>query len=198
MSHWQVLMLALALTFNGEAVAQSSTTAAASASASLEFSGFDLRQTGETNSILNVSTKDSEHLVVLFLSAKCPCSMSHMDEIRNLAKDFPETKFLAINSNKDESREMGTAYFSKADLAFPVLRDDNLKYADLLKAVKTPHAFVLDKSGQIIFQGGVSDSAKFPNAKRKFLREALTEVKAKKSISQPVARALGCAIARSE
>jgi hypothetical protein len=194
MGTWHVLTLAIALTFNGGIFAKST----ANASASLEFSGIDLRQTAETNSLLSVSTKDSDHLVVLFLSAKCPCSMSHMDEIRSLAKDFPETKFLAINSNKDESREMGTAYFSKADLSFPVLRDEQLKYADLLKAVKTPHAFVLDKSGQIIFQGGVSDSAKFPNAKQRFLREALTEVKMKKSVSKPIARALGCAIARSE
>lgn len=198
MSTWHVLTLSMALTFNVGVVAQASAIASTIASASLEFSGIDLRQAAETNSPVSVSTKDSEHLVVLFLSAKCPCSMSHMDEIRNLAKDFPETKFLAINSNKDESREMGIAYFSKADLAFPVLRDENLKYADLLKAVKTPHAFILDKYGQIVYQGGVSDSAKFPNAKKRFLREALTEVKMKKPVSKPIARALGCAIARSE
>ncbi|MBN8540178.1 MAG: redoxin family protein [Deltaproteobacteria bacterium] len=164
----------------------------------LEFTGQDLRQSNPESTAIKISTGDSEHIVVLFLSAKCPCSISHMQEIKSLAADFPDFKFVAINSNKNEPSEVGSGFFSNLELSFPVLRDENLKYADLLKAVKTPHAFVLDKNGEILYQGGVSDSAKFPNAKRLFLREALTDLKSKKSIKTPIARALGCAIARSE
>ena len=164
----------------------------------IEFSGKDLRLLSPASPAVKVATTDAEHLVVLFLSAKCPCSMSHMEEIKNLAKDFPDFKFVAINSNINEPQEMGTSFFSKAELSFPVLRDENLKYADLLKASKTPHAFVLTKNGEIIYQGGVSDSAKFPNSKRRFLREALADLKSKQPIKTPIARALGCAIARSD
>jgi hypothetical protein len=163
----------------------------------LEFSGKDLRQVNTDSPAVKVSTSESEHLVVMFLSAKCPCSISHMEEIKSLATDFASFKFVAINSNVDEPREMGSGFFSKAELSFPVLRDENLKYADLLKAAKTPHAFVLNKSGEILYQGGVSDSAKFPNAKKRYLREALEDLKSKQSVKTPIARSLGCAIARS-
>lgn len=166
--------------------------------AALEFSGDDLRQISSGSAPVKISTIDSENLVVLFLSAKCPCSISHMEEIKSLPKDFPDFKFVAINSNKNEPREMGANFFSKAELSFPVLRDESLRYADLLKASKTPHAFVLARNGEILYQGGVSDSAKFPNAKRRFLREALADIKSKRPIKTPIARALGCAIARSE
>jgi len=62
----------------------------------LEFSGKDLRQMSPASPAVKVATTDAEHLVVLFLSAKCPCSISHMEEVKNLAKDFPEFKFVAM------------------------------------------------------------------------------------------------------
>ncbi len=169
----------------------------------IEFTGNDLRIRNIGNSeaasaVASISLAKSPSTVVLFLSAKCPCSMSHMEEVRTLAKDFPNVQFVAINSNKDETLEMGRNYFSQADLTFPVVRDENLKYADQLKAVKTPHAFILNRSGNILYQGGVSDSAKFPNATRKFLREALTDLSKDQEIRTPLARALGCSIFRGE
>lgn len=161
-----------------------------------EMTGEDLRGTLPQLKTVTLKTSDKATTVIVFMSAKCPCSISHLPEIKSLATDFPNVQFIGIDANQDETREMGQAYFSQAGLPFPVLRDEKSKYAYQLKAVKTPHAFVLDSSGNVLFQGGVSDSAKFPHANKKYLREALTDLKLGVAVRTPLARALGCAINR--
>jgi peroxiredoxin len=166
------------------------------AQATHTFSGIDLRNGAETSIVReDASTKGT---VLIFLSSKCPCSASHMGEIKNLAKDYPEFRFIGVNSNTDESLESAKAFFAAQGLSFPILRDEKTQIADEFKAVKTPHAFILAANGKKLFQGGVSDSASFPRADRKYLREALEDIKHDLPVRTPLARALGCAIVRGD
>lgn len=143
-------------------------------------------------------TDKKQVLVVVFLSAKCPCSDSHNTELIDLARTYPQFQFIAIHSNPDESLEHSQFYFSKAQLNFPVLQDDNLKWANTLHAKKTPHAFVINSEGIVLYQGGVSSSNKFQNADKKFLRTALMEISENKPVSTPEGRTLGCSISRDQ
>lgn len=137
-------------------------------------------------------------LVVVFLSAKCPCSASHLEELIRLAKDFPRFQFVGVHSNANESREPTAAYFQKAALPFPVLQDSGANWADAYRALKTPHAFVVLKDGSVAYQGGVSDSEILSQAQTHYLRKALTDLQAGRTIEIPLARTLGCAILRGE
>ncbi len=157
--------------------------------ASHSFNGFDLK-TGRDVALL----RDERVTVLIFVSAKCPCSMSHAEEISALAKDFPDFRFIGINSNSNETKEMAAKYFS--GFPFPVLKDEKAALADEFKAVKTPHAFILNAKGEKLFQGGVSSSSTFARAERKWLREALEDLSAKRAVRTPLARTLGCSIER--
>lgn len=158
------------------------------------FTGIDLRS-GKDTSILREDT-DKKATVLIFMSSKCPCSMSHADEVARLAKDYPEFRFIGVNANSDEAMDDARKYFEKQDFNFPVLKDDKGILADEFKALKTPHAFVINAEGKRLFQGGVSNSATFARADRKYLREALEDIKTGHEVRTPLARALGCAIAR--
>lgn len=161
------------------------------------FSGVDLRNLhNETELSLIREDKDHKATVLVFLSSKCPCSMSHMGELKKLAEENPEIRFIGVNSNADEGQDDAKKFFAAQDLPFPVLRDEKLALADEFKAVKTPHAYILDASGKRLYQGGVSNSSVFPKADRAYLREALSDIKAGREIKTPIARALGCAILR--
>lgn len=164
------------------------------AEAAHTFGGVDLRNGTESSFV----REDKEHkaTVLIFLSSKCPCSMSHLEEVKNLAKENPEVRFIGVNSNSDESLEDSKKYFAAQGIPFPVLKDDKAVLADEFKAVKTPHAYILDATGKKLYQGGVSNSAMFPKADRPYLREALGDLKAGREIKTPLARALGCAILR--
>lgn len=136
-------------------------------------------------------------MVAVFVSAKCPCSDSHIKELKALAKDYPDVRFIGIHSNNDE-KEVAPAYFKQADLPFPVIEDKDGHWAEAFKALKTPHAFLINDKGELLYRGGVSDSHDFAKAEHLFLRDALADVKAGHAVRKPEGRTLGCVISRGE
>lgn len=152
--------------------------------------------TGDDVKVESQEPASTQAQVVVFLSAKCPCSDSHIVELKNLAKDYSDVRFVAVHSNIDESPEKTKEYFKAEALPFPVLQDDANKIADRLEANKTPHAYIIVKN-EIVYRGGVSDRKNFAPDNRLYLREALEDLKHNRSIRTPEARTLGCAIPRS-
>ena len=147
---------------------------------------------------IHQTAEGKKGIVVVFLSAKCPCSDSHIAEMKSLHKDYPEFSFVAVNSNTDESNDLAQEYFKRAGLEFPVIKDKNLELADRYKAFKTPHAFVMNNEGRVLYQGGVSSSRQFATADRKYLREALINIHNDKPVTMEEGRTLGCVISRGE
>lgn len=144
-----------------------------------------------------IVSSGSEVKVVVFLSAKCPCSDSHLGLLTKLAKDFPNFKFYGIHSNTDEDESMAKIYFQKAALPFPILQDHQSQIANQYKALRTPHAFVINSIGDIVYQGGVSNSQEGEEADQVPLRDALEDVSKNKTVRKPITRPLGCTISRS-
>lgn len=136
--------------------------------------------------------------IIVFVSAKCPCSASHEVLLKELASEFKEFNFVGIHSNSDEDTETTKAHFSEAALPFPVLQDRKNSLGNQLGALKTPHAFVLGKDGRILYQGGVTDSHVGSTAKKHFLKEVLEDLRASKPLRHKEGRALGCYIQREE
>jgi hypothetical protein len=132
--------------------------------------------------------------LVVFLSPLCPCSRSHEKPLAKLASDFPSVRFLGIVSFAE--KKQGEEYFKKSSLPFPVLPEPQSKWADAFSALNTPHAFLFDGTGALIFQGGVDNSGNAENATRFYLREALTALNEGKEIAEKQARPLGCPIRR--
>lgn len=136
-------------------------------------------------------------LVVAFLSAVCPCSNSHLVELKKLKEDFPDFEFVGVHSNTDEDRQLTSSYFKTVNLPFPVVQDTGAKLANELKALKTPHVFVILEGGKTVYEGGVSSSRHFDDKKgRKYLREALIDLSAGRKVKTPEGRTLGCVISR--
>jgi thioredoxin-related protein len=144
-----------------------------------------------------VTTK-TKGIVLVFLSARCPCSNSHMPLVSQLSQDFPEFQFVAVHSNSDENKAQAQEYFKSQNLSIPVLQDEKSVLANQYKASKTPHVFVLSPTGEILYKGGVTDSADAPSAENQYLRIALNEIKAGLKVSQSETRSLGCAISRGD
>jgi hypothetical protein len=133
---------------------------------------------------------------VIFLSAKCPCSNSHLPSLKMLKDNYPDITFIGVHSNVDETQKETQEYFKKAELNFPVIQDDQAKTADVFKAYKTPHAYLVSKAGDILYVGGVTSSAVAKSADELYLEKALMELKAGKEITKKTTRVLGCAISR--
>lgn len=154
----------------------------------------------------NVLTEEAQELpfasspatVAIFMSAKCPCSASHEGLLKELSQQFKNFNFVAIHSNADEDAETTKAHFQQSQLSFPVIADARSHWADKLGALKTPHVYVFNSSGEIVYQGGVTDSHVGPSAKKHFLKEVLEDLQAGKTPRHKEGRALGCYIQRAE
>lgn len=153
--------------------------------------------TGSTLDI-DFNDKTKKGSVLVFMSAKCPCSASHEALLNDLVAKYPDFRFVGVHSNADERPTETKEHFEKAKLAFPVIQDPKNKWANELGALKTPHAFVFNSSGELLYQGGVTDSHVGPSAKKQFLKEVLEDVEAGKVPRIKEGRALGCFIQRED
>lgn len=139
---------------------------------------------------------DKKALVVVFMSARCPCSNSHFSVLTKLAEKYKDVRFVAVHSNSDETVKESQSYFKLIGLPFPVLQDDSAKIADQLKAFKTPHSFVISPKGEVLYQGGVTNSAMADQSDRNYLDEALQDITKGQKVRTAEGRTLGCVISR--
>jgi len=160
-----------------------------------QLSGLDLVRGG----LVRVKVRQARlGTVVVFLSMRCPCSASHQSILNQLSQRFTPLgfQFIGVHSNADEEAVAAGEYFRKSGLIFPVIQDNKSKIADTLGAFKTPHVFVLNPEGEVLFQGGVDNSHVALAAQRHYLRDALALIVEGKKPAQKEVRVLGCEIRR--
>lgn len=150
------------------------------------------------NDFLATFPDESKGTVVVFLSSKCPCSASHEKILKDLALSAKNFRFIGIHSNTDENEALTEAHFKEAELPFQVIQDDNAKLANHLGAIKTPHTFVFNNKGELVYQGGVTDSHIGPQAKKQFLKEVIEDIQAGVLPRHKEGRTLGCYIQRGD
>jgi hypothetical protein len=174
---------------------------------SQDFLGYDaeglkLKRDQSSVNLSSASQAPEQIQVWVFLSARCPCSNSHVQKLITTAKEWGGLRgsrhfeFVGVHSNQDESPEEGRKYFESLKLPFAVSRDVGARWADRLGALKTPHVFVESLSGKILYQGGIDDSHDGLATEKNYLRDALRELSQGIPVSREKSRSLGCVITR--
>lgn len=134
--------------------------------------------------------------VLVFLSRTCPCTQQNIPYINKLVKEFPEVEFIGVHSKKgsplSEIKEVIEVYKPE----FPVIDDNALEIANILKANRTPQAFILNQKNEVLYSGGVTDRTNPSNASKTYLKNALAELSSNKEITEKETRSLGCVILR--
>ena len=134
--------------------------------------------------------------VIVFINRSCPCTQQNIPYLNKLVKEFPEIEFIGVHSKKNgtllEIKEVVELY--KPD--FPIIDDNNLMIANILKANRTPQAFILNDENNILYSGGVTDRTNPIHAKNSYLKNALLELSSHKEITDKETRSLGCIISR--
>jgi peroxiredoxin len=129
--------------------------------------------------------KEGKGAVVLFLSCRCPYVAQARSPLAELHKQYGDkVAFVGLNANQNEKADDIKADATQS-FAFPMLRDEGSKVADLYGAQRTPEAFVIDPSGVIRYHGGVAD-----------LGPALAQLVAGTPIAKAESKAFGCTIKR--
>jgi len=154
----RTLILALAATLIVSAVAAwaSSGTVGDTAPA-FSLKGVD----GKTVSLADYKGK----LVVLeWMNPNCPFSARHAREktMTELAKQHGEVVWLGINSTNPHNGDFVSPaqyaeYNQKNGINYPVLYDESGDTGHAYGAKTTPHMFIIDGSGKVVYNGAIDD-----------------------------------------
>lgn len=160
--------------------------------AAIKVEGIDLR----SDKKVSLKLRNKKAVVYYFLSARCPCSQGSFDHLNSLQQKYPDFEFVGFHSSVDIPKSEALTYFKKYQIDFPIILDDEVLYADKLKALKTPHVFIIGKNDEILFQGGATNSRNPKNASKFYLQDALVALNAGLVPAVQNAKAIGCYISR--
>ena len=149
--------------------------------------------------------KEAKGFIVVFTCNHCPFSVAYEDRIVALDKKYAVKGYpvIAINPNDDKSYPDDSfenmKIRSKAKkFTFPYLRDESQEIAKAYGAARTPHVYILSKSGSdliVKYIGAIDDNTENPNGvKDKYVENALGQLIANGEVKVPFTKAIGCGI----
>jgi predicted neuraminidase len=98
---------------------------------------------------------------VLFLSSRCATTAAAMPEINRLYRKYRlrNVLFVGVCAHGDEAGNELRDFAQRSGVIFPIYRDPTASVAKQLAATTTPEVYLLDRSGKLVFHGGMHDAA---------------------------------------
>jgi thioredoxin-related protein len=155
---------------------------------------------GEKLSLKDVS--GPKGTVVIFSCNTCPWVDAWEDRYVQLASTFvPKgVGFIAVNSN-ETYRKKGDGYTDMQARAkekkynFYYVLDEESQLARAFGATRTPHVFIFNAEGKLIYHGAIDDNAKNPSkVEDAYVANALDASLAGKDVAVASTKSLGCTI----
>jgi peroxiredoxin len=150
-----------------------------------------------------------KHVVLEWTNPGCPFVQKHYvsDNMQSLQRDAKAkgVVWLAINSTEPKHQD----YLAPAKLAgkmntewkaaaADILMDESGKVGQLYSAKTTPHMYVIDPAGKLVYAGGIDDkrSANPADVKvaKNYVRAALDDALAGKPIAVATSTPYGCSV----
>ena len=153
---------------------------------------------GKTISLADCKGK----IVVLeWFNYECPFSRYHHEEADTMVKladkyKDKNTVWLAINSTKHQTAENNKTYAVNHGITYPVLDDRASTVGHAYGARTTPHMFIVDSKGEIIYDGAIDNSpmGKVEENYVNYVDEALAALIAGKDVTIKSTKPYGCSV----
>lgn len=154
-------------------------------------------QTGKKVSLTDFAGK----IVVLeWINPDCPFVQRHANAktMYTLAEKYGahNVVWLGINSTNYADCATNAKWIASNQLPYSVLDDHTGEVGHLYGARTTPHMFVIDASGKLVYEGGIDDDpggSKGP-ATVNYVDRALGELTSGKAVSTPQSKPYGCSV----
>lgn len=157
------------------------------------------------NTVSTADYQDAKGFIVVFTCNTCPYSKMYEQRIESLHVKYATQGYpvLAINSN-DKTVQPGDSYEEMVKLAaeknysFPYLYDDTQQIAKTFGATRTPHIYLLSKSGndlKVAYIGAIDNNSKDADAAdTKYVEDAVNSLLKGETIKTDNTKAVGCTI----
>lgn len=149
--------------------------------------------------------EDAKGFIVIFTCNHCPYAIAYEDRIIAIDKKYKTKGYPVIAINPNDSTLAPEDSFSKMivradekEFTFPYLLDADQTIYKKYGATKTPHVFVLQKSGEdliVKYIGTIDDNyKKAEDVQEKYLENALNALLAGNNPNPATTKAIGCSI----
>ena len=154
---------------------------------------------GKSHSLADYAGK----IVVLeWINPDCPFVQRHynLDTMTNLASKNKDVVWLAIATGNTADAENLKTFAQKESIGYPILLDPDGSTGHAYGAKTTPHMYIIDKEGKLVYMGGIDDQPNGePNAPLKagtvnYVDQALGEIAAGKPVSKAETASYGCSV----
>ena len=157
---------------------------------------------------VKLSDFKGKYVVLEWTNEGCPFVQKHYKtgNMQGLQKEFAgkDVAWLTVFSSAEGKQGHVDAAGAKKFAAdyktasTAMLLDEKGTVGKLYDAKTTPHMYVIDAAGKLIYMGGIddtpsADSADIPNSKN-FVRLALNEALVGKPVTTPVSKPYGCSV----
>jgi peroxiredoxin len=194
--------LSLALTF----LLLSGLTAYAQVENGAAAPNFTLTDTNGT--VHHLSDFKSKYVVLEWFNPDCPFVVKHYTggNMQGLQKTYTDKGVVWLSINSSAAGKQG--HYPPSELndwakknnvsATALLMDSSGQAGQLFGAKTTPHMYIIDPAGTLIYQGAIdsinsADPAVIPNSQN-YVKNALDESLAGKPITTPATKAYGCSV----
>jgi len=154
-----------------------------------------LRDGGGRSVPLSGITVQHRFMVVVFYSSGCPCFAAHVQRLGSLSAELRkrDVAFVAVDSERHAAGDPSPP--AEAAPGVPLLREVGGTLARRLHARFATEAFVIDRTGEVRYRGGLDGDRKqlTPTAKM-YLHDALDGLLRSDMPRYQTAKALGCAL----
>jgi thiol-disulfide isomerase/thioredoxin len=161
---------------------------------------FNLKGTDAKNHSLE-SVSGPKGTAVIFTCNVCPYSKGYEDRLIDLANSYREQGigFVAINPNDPEivpgdGFEQMIARAKDKGFPYPYVVDTTQEVAAAYGARVTPHIFLLDGQGKLVYRGRVDDSLQEDEVKSRDFESALRALVSGEKVAVDATKAFGCSV----
>jgi peroxiredoxin len=138
--------------------------------------------------------------VVIFTCNHCPYALAWHDRLMDVAREYEDVHFYAINPNdaerypRDSFEAMKERVLRDGGWTMPYLHDESQEVARAYGARTTPDVFLVDSSGTLRYRGAPDADHGDPSLGASWLREALDAVLAGDEVARPETEPVGCSV----
>jgi peroxiredoxin len=150
---------------------------------------------------ISLSDYSGRIVVLEWMNFECPFSLYHYqtkNTMVDLAKKYKgkNVVWLVINSTNHTTQGANKTFAEKYSLPFPILDDRSGTVGRAYGAETTPHMYIINTRGRIVYEGAIDDS---PMGKKKegvinYVDKALAELTAGKTVSTSKTKPYGCTV----
>lgn len=140
-------------------------------------------------------------VVLEWTNPDCPFVKRHYKEgsMKNLTSAYSEAGvvWLTINSTNYMDAAANASFAKKEGIGWPVLVDQDGTVGHAYGAVTTPHMFIIDANGVVVYEGAIDDDPRGnmeAGARTNYVSKALNEMATGKSVSTSETKPYGCSV----